>query len=384
MKKLKAPAAILAATLLSVLALNTFKPSTEKQPPSRPPAIPVEALSIKRQDFQVQIQSQGIVEAVTQATLSAQVSGNVVARSPRFERGGSFKKGEVLVTIDDRDYLAALKLAEANRSKALVTLEEEQARSISAIKDWKRQGYQKKPSAFVARLPQVAAAKAELESTDAAVIKAKLDLSRTRITAPFDGRVIADAIDIGNYVSPGTSLGNIIEANKLKVALPISSHWRDMLDWSKAFAEATITLPSSNQAHWTASINKSSADVSLDSRQFYLMADINIDSASRQGIGLLIGDYVSASVKGRVIRNVFVVPRGALHDGRFVWIIDNNKLYKRDVNVVWTDAKVAVINRGLQPGELVNVTPVGSVVTGTDVELLTQSPVLTVNVDGKY
>ncbi len=370
MKKFRVAAAILLVTLLSVAILAIFKPGTERQPPARPPAIPVEALTVAAQSYQVLIQSQGIVEASTRATLAAQVSGNVVSRNVRFERGGSFKKDELLVTIDDSDYLAALKFAVANQSKAKVKLEEEQARSTAAIKDWKRQGYKKQPSNFVARLPQVAAAKAELESTDAAVIKAELDLSRTRIKAPFDGRVIDGAIDVGNYVTPGTPLGSIVESGQLKVALPVSSQWRDRLDWNQPFAEAAIRLPGIEGAQWLAAIDKASADISRASRQFYLMATIDTDSASRKDIGLLIGDYISASIKGRVMTDVFVIPRGALHDGRFVWLIDNNKLYKREVNVVWTDANAAVIDRGLLPGEQINITPVGAVVSGTEVRLL--------------
>lgn len=374
MKRFYAPLAIVAATVLAVTVLNVFKPGTQKRPPIRPPAIPVEALRVQLKDFEVLIHSQGIVEPATQASLAAQVSGNVVSRNPQFERGGSFSKGDVLVTLDDRDYIAALKLAEANKSRAQVNLEEEQARSTAAIQDWKRQGYTRKPSPLVARLPQVAAAEAELASADAALIKAQLDLSRTRITAPFDGRVIADAIDIGNYVTPGSTLGTIVESHKMKVALPVSSQWRDMLDWQKAFAAATVTLPSNPGANWDAVISKASADISGESRQFYLIAEIDVDSASRQDIGLLIGDYVNANVRGRTLPNVFVVPRSALHDGSFVWVIENNKLYKRNVAIVWTDSEVAVINSGLQADELVNLTPVGPVISGTEVRLQQKPP----------
>lgn len=374
MKKFYAPLAIVAVTILAVTALNVFKPGTNKRPPIRPPAIPVEALSMQLQDFEVIIQSQGIVEPATQASLAAQVSGNVVSRSPQFERGGRFKQGDILLTLDDRDYIAALKLAEANKSRAQVNLEEEQARSTAAIQDWKRQGYSKKPSPLVARLPQVAAAEAELASADAALIKAQLDLSRTRVSAPFDGRVIGDPIDIGNYVTPGIVLGTIIESHRMKVALPVSSQWRDMLDWQKTFATATVSLPTNPGAYWKAVISKASADISNDSRQFYLMADIDVDSASRQDIGLLIGDYVNANVLGRTLPNVFVIPRSALHDGSFVWVIENNKLYKRKVSIAWTDSTVAVINSGLQSNELVNLTPVGPVISGTEVRLQQAPP----------
>lgn len=372
MKKWIVPTAVFATTVVLVGLMNAFKPSAGKRQPTRPPAIPVEVVQVQRGDYQVLIPSQGLVEAVTQATLAAEVSGNVVAKSENFEIGGSFSKGDMLVTIDDRDYRVALKLAKADASRARVNLEEEQARSAQAIRDWERIGKSEPPSELVARKPQLAAAEAQLESAQAQVDKAALDLERTRIKAPFDGRVLDGAIDVGNYVSRGMALGQIVESGKLQVQLPISARWRNMLDWQAESFAATIYLDgegTGESVSWPAVVKQSSADVDRQSRQFSLLAQILDDNSRNLGSGLFIGDYVSASVKGLALRDVIVVPRHAIQDGSFVWVVSDSKLVKREVEVRWTDADISVVGAGLEAGEQVNLTPVGSVVSGTQVRI---------------
>jgi RND family efflux transporter MFP subunit len=359
---------IIAVTAAVIVLLNVFKPGITQKQPAPAPAVLVAAVTAQKQSYTVELQSQGIVEASTRASLAAQVSGNVIERAVGFERGGYFRQGDVLLALDDRDYVAALKLALANESKARVSVEEEQARSQQAITDWNRLGYGTEPSDFVARKPQLAAARAELESAQAQVTKAELDLSRTKVRAPFDGRVIDNAIDVGNYVTPGTALGDIVATGKLKVALPVSASMRHLLDWPPANNRVSLTLPSAGNTRWQANVAQASADISRDSRQFHLIAYID-QPLHDNGTELLIGDYVSASIGGRRFDDVFVLPRSAINNGRFVWLIEQGRLQKQAVNVLWANDETVLIDSGLSDGQQVNITPLGAVVSGTKVAI---------------
>ena len=125
--------------------------------------------------------------------------------------------------------------------------------------------------------------------------------------------------------------------------------------------------PKASNAQWQATITHRSANVERSSRQFHLIARIDLTSSSHPDAELLIGDYVSAAIQGRVINDVFVIPRQALHDGRYVWRITDNKLYKQVVTVRWADDQVALISDGLNKHDLLNITPVGPVISGTAV-----------------
>ena len=364
-------AGILLLTLLVLVVVNSCKPRQPERPARNIARIPVEVLAVQRREYTIMLPSQGLVKASTEASLAAQVAGTVVSKNANFDEGGSFRRGDVLLTIDDADYRAGVALAEASYNQAKVALQEEQARSEQAVRDWQRLGNGEAPGPLVARQPQLAAAKASVAAAAAQLAKARLDLSRTRIIAPYDGRVIGSSIDEGNYVTPGRTLAAIIDASRLKVNLPISAAWRHLLDWRdhSVTAELLLEVPGSKAA-WQATIRRASANLDTNSRQFTLVAAIDLNSASRPDVDLFVGDYVQAQIQGKRLQQVVVLPRAAVYDNRYAWVVQQGALQKRPVNVVWSSATDAVINSGLNIGEQVVVTPLGSVVSGTKVRIV--------------
>ena len=62
--------------------------------------------------------------------------------------------------------------------------------------------------------------------------------------------------------------------------------------------------------------------------------------------------------------------RRALVDGNYVWRVEGSRLYKRPVNVVWKDQQIAVVNSGLNDGDQVNITPLGYMISGSLIEII--------------
>ena len=94
-----------------------------------------------------------------------------------------------------------------------------------------------------------------------------------------------------------------------------------------------------------------------------------IDNPYSQQQPLRIGQYVEAEVTGNTLNDVFVIPRSALREDRNVLVVDEiGTLQSRDVEVAWKDAEVAVISSGLNSGDILNITSLGSVTNGTRVK----------------
>ena len=174
------------------------------------PQIVVEVQPVEPTDFKVTVPSYGIVRPRIQSMLVAQVSGEVIQKSPNFDEGGYFQNGEVLLTIDPRDYQADVSIAEAGLADARQALAEEEARADQARVDWERLDVEGEPGDLVLRQPQLLAARARVKSAEANLVKARLDLERTRIRAPFDGRVLRQLVDLGQVVGKQHAAGGVL------------------------------------------------------------------------------------------------------------------------------------------------------------------------------
>lgn len=207
--KIIIPIAVIIATILIVMFIKGNPPEANRFGAPPKASINVAVQMLQPQNYQVMVDSYGTVKPRTQSLLVAQASGLIINISDDFREGGFFKKGAVLIQLDDRDYQAEVKSAQANLLTAKQGLLEEQARGQQAITDWQRLGNDKPASSLVLREPQLAAAQAQVLSAQATLEKAKLNLERTQIIAPFAGRVLSRNVDLGQVVSNNTQLATI-------------------------------------------------------------------------------------------------------------------------------------------------------------------------------
>lgn len=358
--------------VLCVVAARTVI-ANRPEPQTRPQfktTTSVDATRVKKSDYPVMLKTQGSVTAAREGSLVTQVAGAITSVSPAFVVGGEFRAGEVLLEIDPRDYEIAVTLAEATVAQSRAALAEEQARSDQAEADWRRLGRAGQPSDLTLRKPQLAAARASLEGSRAQLERAKLDLARSKITASYDGRIRAKHVDLGQYVNKGINVAEIYSTDKVEIRLPLNSQQLGFVDFDNSQTAVSLSANVGGAMQsWDAAIARTEGAIDADSRQLYTIAEVsNPYPLSSDRAPLMIGQFVQAKVTGKTLKDVFVIPRSALREDREVLIVDDlNTLQARDVNIVWKDAEVAVIDKGLEEGEVINLTALGSVTNGTRV-----------------
>ena len=152
---------VLAVGVVGSMLTIKFKTKAESKPSER--KLPsVRVVTAKPGSHTYQIQSQGTALPRTTIRLVSEVSGRVVSVSDKFDAGQVFKKDDVLLTIDSRDYELALAQAEATVAQADLRLQMEEKEAAVVRREWQLLN-QGKPSGLQAREPQLAQARAALD-----------------------------------------------------------------------------------------------------------------------------------------------------------------------------------------------------------------------------
>ncbi|MDQ8179535.1 efflux RND transporter periplasmic adaptor subunit [Pelagicoccus sp. SDUM812005] len=368
----------------AIIALALFL----KRPPETKPLIKVvptvEVIEAQPTTTRAVVESQGIVEARTQTTLFAEVSGRIESVSPALYAGGFFAKGDVLAKIDDTDYVANLAAAKSRQAEAQLAYEQERATSEQALEDWKQIGSGEAPSDLVLRKPQLARALANLEAATAAVKSAERDLQRASVKAPYDGRVQSKFVDIGQFVNARTSqIASIYAVDTVEVRLGISLDDTRLISIPEAYADGTtsgkkppVTLTATyggKDYQWEGIIDRSEGSVDPQTRLLYLVAQVSAPYAKGQGAPrppLKIGSFVKAEIIGEQSEDSYTLPRRALRENDSLYIVKEDRTLEiREVTPFQKTRESVIIKDGLEPGELVCLTPLQYVVNGMEVRL---------------
>jgi RND family efflux transporter MFP subunit len=371
-----------AAVLALVALVIKFNPPETPQWGGAPSAtLAVDIQIVKRRDYQIKLQSYGTVQPRTKSTLVAQVSGQIMSVNPNVRDGGFFEKGDVLGSIDARDYEADVRISEATLMDARQALAEAEARTVQAREDWGRLGNTDNPSDLVLRLPQLDAAKARIVSAESSLQKAELELERTQIVAPFAGRVLQKLVDVGQVVSSNTPLAEIYATDYVEIRLPLKNQELGFIDLPERYRNSQSIGPSIGQVKivselftrevWDADLVRTEGAIDEAARQLHVIAQIKdpFASSNEGRAALKIGQYVTAELAGKVLKDSYVIPNAAIYQGTYVYVVVDGILLRRDIDIIWQNDVDSVIGNGLEDGDELVTTPLGAVTSGIRVSI---------------
>lgn len=359
---------------LGMRALTASGPEIEKRKPAAPVPM-VRTIHVKTRLQPVHILGEGTVRPLREINLVPQVGGKVVYVSPALVNGGKFSKGETLLRIDPVDYELAVTLAEAKvkNSESLLMLAEEEA--AAAQEEWyllHADDFRSdaKPPPLVAKEPQLAAAEAKLKGDQADLDRALLNLQRTELKAPFDGRVSQEDVGIGQYVSPGQPLANLYATGAAEIVLPLEDEdafWFHVPGFtpgkgpgSSAVVRARIA---GRDQTWSGKVVRTEGVLDARTRTINVVVRVERPYASKPP--LAVGLFVTVDIEGRTLPNAAIIRRSALHEGNVVWVVDSDgRLCFREVDVARVQGNDALIQAGLEDGERVVITPLKVVSDG--------------------
>lgn len=369
------PLVLLIVAIGATGLLIANRPTPEREPQARPPLL-VNVIKAERQPVVFTIESQGEVLLRTETVLVTEVSAQILEVSPLFVAGGTFRKGELLLRIDPRNYETQVRRSEANVARAQTQIATENALAGYALDDWKRlrdlRATDKAASDLALRKPQLAAAMAELESAEADLKKAQDDLSRTTIRAPYAGMIRNKRADTGQFVNTGTPVAEIFATDHAEVRLLLTAAdlaWLYLPAPGDQNVGTPVSLVASigdQKLSWSAALVRSEGIFDARTRVLYGVARVDDPYAlDSEAESLRVGTFVSATITGRDAGLLYRVPLTALFGQSRLWLIDKEeKLESVEVNIVRRQGDHLYIDRGLRDGDRICTTRIASAVDG--------------------
>jgi membrane fusion protein, multidrug efflux system len=368
-----AAAIVIVAAALAICwhSLGGNGPQATAQTPT--PAVPVTAGIVAAQDVPVYLQGIGTVQAYNMVSVKTRVDGQIVKVD--FKEGQEVKEGDPLFQIDPRSYQATLAQVQAAKQKdeaqlAGAKLDLERFSKLLGAGHQTRQSYDNQ-TALVAQL------QAAIKGDEAQIDNAQLNLGYAAIRSPIDGRLGARLVDKGNLVhaSDNTALVTITELRPIFVSFTLPQDTLDEIREQQQKAPLAVRAYSSDGSKLLSEGRLTLIDNSIDQATGTIHLKARFDNLDER---LWPGEFVSLRVILKMRPKVATVPSQTVQqgpDGNYVYIIKpNDTVERRAVDVASVQDGIAVVTKGLTPGERVVVEGQYRLTQGARVRLLNPHP----------
>ena len=390
MKKILFPIIILGTLLWVSWYLVQMRPDPKAKEMKR--KIPfVEIIRAEKKPLRSSILAYGTIQPRTLTTLIAEVPGIIEQVAPfaqesqtntSFRAGGFFRKGDMLLTIEETDLITMKAEAQANLRRAELQLLQEQEFAKQAKIEWGDRDWNL-ASDLVKRIPQIEKAVAETKAAEARLTQASRDLNRSQVRAPFEGRILQTMADVGQQVGAGASasLAQIYALNSAEINFALSRSAMNFLGFSDGFkpsdelsVQVEVLSPEEKVLH-TGILDRSEGVVDPRTRLTNLIARVdkcfaNPYAEKPVSFPLAVGQFVNLRLWGAEV-NVFLIPESAFRTQDSILLVnDENRLVTRKISVIHRANKLAWVTEGLNDGEQICVTPIEIISEGMQINVV--------------
>ncbi len=370
------PLLVLLAGIGIALVLVETAPKARREPlPSQARLVEVQPVTLS--DAVAEIEAMGTVVPALEVVLQPQVSGEVLTINDELVPGGRFRKGDELLRIDPADYELALRQRQSELAQAQSNLRIEQGQQAIAQREFELLGESTagEDSALMLRKPQLQAVRASLSMAEAALERARLDLARTRIRAPFNAIVQSREVNAGTRVTPNSTLATLVGTDRywLELSVPV-----DQLQWLQipgVTGKAGSTVRIYNESAWgkerfrRGRVIRLAGDLENEGRMARLLVAVDdplgLQPAHADAPILLLNSYVRTVIEGKTLTGVIRLDRSLLRGEDRVWVMGaDGRLQIRNVAIPFRGADSVLVTDGLAAGEQLVTTDLAAPVEG--------------------
>lgn len=338
--------------IVGLVAFAAYKYSNKGEgkiePPSNPgkgAPLPVNGVIIKPSDFSNVLTVSGAVEANEQVQIRSEVSG--IIRNLYFKEGTYVNKGQILFTIDDTELQAQLlqrqteeKLANENARRANLLFEKE---AISSQEN--------------------DVAKADLQSAKAQTQLVNAQIFKTKVRAPFSGKIGLRSVSAGEYLTPTIIVASLMSTNPVKILFSVPEKYTSQI---KEGQPLSFSISGSNK-HYSAKIYAIEPGIDAVTRTIQIRALASNDSGE-----LYPGSFARVQLPINMIKDAVLIPTEAVipvQDGKQIFLYKGGKAVAVDIETENRTNKDILVSEGVAIGDTVLTTGVMSLKDGMNVQV---------------
>lgn len=374
---------------MTTLIFST-EPEAQQEGATIETAILVDVVTAEKGTFAPTIVATGTVQPVEDVVLSPLVPGQIIRRDPAFTPGGFVKKGEVLLQIDPADYQNTLELRKSELLQSETTLATEMGRQQIAEQDLQLinndslfgdNPLSDNETQLVLRKPQLNAVKATIEAARASVNQAELNLERTTIRAPFDAHILSQNVTVGSQVAQGDNLGRIVGTDSYWVTATVPVSRLQWLKFPESNSEKGSLVHIENPSAWTTGASRTGyldrqiGALDAQTRLARVLVRVEDPLATSKALEgapkLMIGTFVEVNIEADSIPNVVRMDRNLVRSNQTAWVMKDELLEIRELDIILTDNEYVYVQSGLEEGDKIVTTNLSTVTNG--IELRTRS-----------
>lgn len=375
---------LLISTYFSYTWLTNKPKAYKKHTPTKTLSPLVEVIKVKKINTNIHIKTYGTVTPFRTQTLSSRVSSQITHLLPNLITGNIIKKGELLIELDPTDYILKLKEKAASLASAKLALETEIENQKSAIFEFSmiENNISKSEKNYLLRYPHIKAAKANLDAQKAAYEKAKLDLDRCKIYAPFNAIVLKVMAASGDIVNSSSSLATLVRADTfwIRVAVPPKTLKGINIPNYNAKTGSKVSI---RHDFWTKDIASIQGKVQSvekmvdeNSKMAYLLIvvkdPLSLKKTTKEHRLLFINEFVHLNIQGKLLKDILKVPLSALRNNDSIWVLGTDKkLHIKKILKVWQEKEYFYINaNALKEGESIITSIIKAPTEGMNLRIL--------------
>ncbi|MCK5824546.1 MAG: HlyD family efflux transporter periplasmic adaptor subunit [Ichthyobacteriaceae bacterium] len=354
---------VLVVAVLAAKKIGSVKPKIDRL--YKPADRVVFVQEVKNSTINLIVEGSGQLKAKNSIGIFTEVTGVLKGASKEFRVGTKYRKGELMLRVDDSEVRAQL-FSSRSEFQNLITsiLSDIKIDYPNEFNKWEKYLQDFNIEKTIKQLPKTNSKKEKYFITGRkvytqyyAIKNLEAKHSKFNVRAKFNGIVTESNVNPGGLVRAGQKIGTFSNMDVFELELAVKSKDANYMN----VGNTVTVLTNDKVSKWTATIKRINGAIDLNTQTVSVFIEV-------RGKGLKSGMYLDAQIEGKTVDNATIISRNLIHNNDYIYLVENSKLKEFKINAVRYNKKTVIVNN-LSQGAKIVTQNVGGAFNGMEVKV---------------